>query len=195
MGNIVRDINVPETARIYGNYYPGRNKIIKQEFWKLAKRKTIYMNTPDYVAYRYKILDGKFAEYRYETATFTICRDYDTNGDYCIWGLEIAINEGSFISGTKDLIKYILEHEIYEAWLMLNSKDNNEDFDICHLLARKHEYRLAVADGNGLRLLKYHKLCVSNSDNCMQQTEEFQYAYDLALKRRPTSQLEKVYIE
>ena len=110
-------------------------------------------------------------------------------------GLEIAINEGSFISGTKDLVKYILEHEIYEAWLMLNSKDNNEDFDICHLLARKHEYRLAVADGNGLRLLKYHKLCVSNSDNCMQQTEEFQYAYDLALKRRPTPQLERVYIE
>lgn len=187
-------IDVPETATIFGNLYPNRSKIAKEIFWEIAKRHTIYMNTRDYVAYRVKTLGGKFWEYRDETATFIISTSYDYDNDFCLKRLEIAINEGCFISGTKDLIKYSLEHEIYEAWLLLNGSDKNSEFDVPHLLARKHEFRCAVADGNGLRLLKYLTLCVSNSKYYALEVDEFRYAYELALKRNPVPQTESVYI-
>lgn len=189
-------INRPDTCYIHGGFYPAQSKWVKEHFWEIAKARTLFLSTPEYVAYRTKTVGVVSHNYREENATVITWTGYDYNNEFVLKGMEIAINEGSYISGSKDLIKYAHEHEICEAWLILNRNGRYPDFDVPHLVARKHEFRCAVADGNGLRLLKYLKLCVSNNppEHRIPQEEEFQYAYDLAFKRNPIPQLTDIWI-
>ncbi len=74
--------------------------------------------------------------------------------------LEIYINKQAFsINGQdySDIIPYVIEHEIYERW----AKDKQgfvPNPNQAHLLARRHEFRIAVQDGKADRLLEFIKV-------------------------------------
>lgn len=189
-------LNLPESAKIFGWYYPKNTPLMKKDFWELCNRQTRYMKTSDYVKKRKEIHGNDLnASYQDESATAIIRTGCDDQNCFCIKALEIHVNEGCYISGTKDLAKYAVEHEIYECWIIANRIPHNQSIEIAHLLARRYEFKCAVADGNGLRLLNYLTICVSNSSEYDEQVNEFQYAYHLALKRNPVPQLTRTYID
>lgn len=95
--------------------------------------------------------------------------------------LDIKVNQDAFIVDEldySDLVPYTIEHEVYEAWVSSKVGYQPKDGQTSHLLARRKQFEAAMADGKAERLLEF---CVKfNPAN----SEEFQAAYDNALKKK-----------
>lgn len=93
--------------------------------------------------------------------------------------LEIYVNQQAFnTSGQNfsDIIPYVVEHEIYELWAR-NKRGFVASIEQSHLLARRHEFQVAVHDGKAERLLEFYKASIPHN---LPEAEE---AYKIALRK------------
>lgn len=92
----------------------------------------------------------------------------------------IVINRDFFCGRGKDfgdLIKYAVEHEVREAWLVLKPGVCSTNDEAQHLLARRHQLFLAHRDGQAERLLSFYKKYTRGYE------VEFEMAYQHACKK------------
>lgn len=83
-----------------------------------------------------------------------------------IHGLKFVVNQGFFEDASVllgencvDLIPYVMEHEIFEAWLIAkNGYGQNLTKSERHLLATRREYLLAEKDSMGNKLYRFSLL-------------------------------------
>jgi|SRR3989339_1429100 len=108
--------------------------------------------------------------------------------------LEIVVNEGLFEDVSrikqvnyKDLIPYVVEHDVYEAWLSAKrGAGQTIPVEIKHLLARRREFYLATREGKGQKLYDFHMFI---TPSCK---EEYQAALDYAKRRLKNSESRSV---
>lgn len=104
--------------------------------------------------------------------------------------LEIIVNKDAFKIKDKDysdLIPFVAEHEIYEAWLKVKKGAGSElERKKKHLLAQRRAFFLAEQKGKGLgnKLLKWSKLIAPNNiNNNIKHIKECEYALKVAKKQ------------
>jgi len=147
-------------------------KEAKKSFYDLAKDKIKYLSH-DEVSEWNKKSSGR--ENYLTNASYIII--YSTKateeGDVEKWidGLEIIVNQDAFNLNDKDysdLMPFVLEHEIYEAWLCAKKGvASSYDIDKKHLLARRREYLLAEQQGLGEKLFEYNMaIDPANEEQC-----------------------------
>lgn len=92
----------------------------------------------------------------------------------------IVVNRDFFCGRGKDfsdLMKYAVEHEVREAWLVLKPGVCSTNEKAQHLLARRHQLFLAHRDGQAERLLSFYKKYTRGYE------VEFEMAYQHACKK------------
>ena len=87
--------------------------------------------------------------------------------------LGIWVNTELLGWNNQDLVRYIEEHEVREAWLLTRP---GETVEVAHLQARQYEYELASREGNSRRLLNLHMILAPHIE------DELRAAYNAAEK-------------
>jgi len=139
----------------------------KADFIKLAKSRIIFQTRSEN-----RSLVKKYVGIDKETpAQCVVLVDNDIiNGRArrrWIKGFQILINRELFEDASRHfnedftkLIDYVLEHEIYESWLMVkNGIGQNLNGDEMHWLAKRREFYLAEKDGFGDKLFDFYMWC------------------------------------
>ncbi len=131
----------------------------KESFYKLAASNVHYMSS--YEMFMWKIENDM--RLNLSPGSFAISVRYNNSnpGDVKRWvaSLDIVINKDMFLikgEDFSDCIPYVLEHEVYEAWLFakkgIGSSLNEETR---HLLSTRHTFLTATRDGVGDRLYEF----------------------------------------
>ncbi len=140
----------------------GKMHQARRSFYELAKSRVRFLNSQEFKRFQ--------TEHRNDSNYLT-CASYDLSRAFVrnikgrivkkwVTGLEVVVNEDIFrINGKdySDLIPYVLEHEIYEAWLSAKKGfgHNTRIYDK-HLLALRREFLMAEQQGKGDRLLEFN---------------------------------------
>lgn len=157
-------------------------KDAKESFYNLAKNKIRYLSSKEIIQWNE---EQRGAENYLTNASFLIKYGGVTSREGLVlakWieNLEIVVNKNAFkIYGEdySDLIPFVLEHEIYEAWLSAKKgfgQRLNEAQK--HLLATRKAYLLAEQQGLGKKLFEYDMKINSS------KKEEYEYALQSARK-------------
>lgn len=144
----------------------------KNSFYELAKSRIKFLNSKKFGDWinRYQ---GPIAEYLYRTAHFKdtalflikpkLSQNETGEINKFIENLEIVINEDGFILDGVDyseIIPFVAEHEIYEAWLHakmgLGQSSFIKNLDTAHKLALRKEFFCAQKMGLSDKLFAYH---------------------------------------
>lgn len=137
----------------------------RKSFYKMAEDRISYLNTQEIKEWIEESIGASVAHggIAYAYTGYRDARDKAISDSPRRWvtHLEIVVNEELFKDEEEDfsdILPFVLEHELYEAWLgmkkgageKLTSKDH-------HLLARRRECLLAETNGLGDRLLAFYK--------------------------------------
>jgi len=135
----------------------------KQSFYELAKQNVKYLTNKEVIQW-HKETSGRENFITLASHLVDIYEKVNEDQDIETWvrGLEVVVNEEIFTSEDmdyRDLIPFVVEHEIYEAWLSVKkgiaSTYGEEER---HALARRKEFLVAEEQGLGDKLLAYYML-------------------------------------
>ena len=144
-------------------------KEAKSRFWELAKSRVKLASQEEHEAFHKEHCPDNEVP---TDAIFILQKGISENSDdpeKAVLGLEININKDFFGEVYADLIPYVVEHEIYEAWL--HSKRGYNPTNKEHALARRRQIKMAMRDGKAERLVKFF------SEKLPSLKEEFEDAY------------------
>ncbi len=177
------EIKCPESSIINDPHkIEGPMKEAKKSFYELAGRKVKYLSW-DEIQKWHKETTGR--DCYVTTASYILgCNTNVTEeGDFEKWinNLEIVVNKDVFTINGKDfsdIIPFILEHDIYEAWLSAK-KGVASGLDVSkkHMLARRREFLLATEQGLGDKLFEF-QMAINPGNEA-----EYRYALEYAKKR------------
>ena len=157
----------------------------KSVFYDLAKSRIKYQTREENMAWqkKYRGMQGE------TTATYFIGFNNSVGNDERVekWvdKLTVVINKGVVDELSQRLgedftsiIPYIVEHDIYEAWLSAK-RGAGQSLEVSdkHLLARRHEFLLATQDGLADKLFKFQMAVNPSSE------EEYKSAIEYAQRR------------
>ncbi len=172
-------LNLPESSFINPPHeVEGTPKEARASFYELAKDKIKYLTKEETEKWISKVAEP---EIPIKTGA-AIMRARKTK-DFKKWvkNLEIIVNKDAFNRDRKDysdLIPFVVEHEIYEAWLTAKKGVGFElGLDKQHLLARRRQYLLAEQAGLGDKIFEWHMKANPS------QKEEYEYALRYAKKQ------------
>ena len=156
----------------------------KAVFYELAQERVTFQSREESSRWRQR---HGFTNETTATHAVQLCFTQEPKGNVrqFVKGLEIMVNLGYFEELSKaenkdytNLIPYIIEHEIYEAWLYakkgIGGKLNNQQR---HLLARRREFYLAAKDGMLNHLIEF--LMLTNPE----KEEEYNQALEYVQRR------------
>lgn len=174
---------IPEIPEIHPPYkIEGTPKEARESFYEFVKHRIEYLAKKEII--KWDRDRGGHPEHP-PVALFSPdpCEE---GGDLERWinKLEIAVNKDAFkIKGKdySDLMPFVLEHEIYEAWLKAKkgvaaTLDDKKK----HILAHRRAFLLAEQQGLGDRLLEWSKLTAPDNTEHIKQWE---YALKAAKKQ------------
>lgn len=172
-------MNIPESARLGVLHHIDNDMIeAKKSFWELAKSRITYRSQAEHLAYQ-KLIFGE--DYNNVNTAVYVCAPvaYQEGDSVEKWvaGLEISINKDIFGDDYQDLIPYAVEHEIFEAWLSCKRGLQPKTLQEKHLLARRRQLEMAMADDNADRLLDFYKALDPGL------SPELDYAYSVAERK------------
>ena len=172
---------LPESSFIKPPYkVEGTPKEARASFYEFAKDRIKYLNEEEFRKWQ---KENRKKPNFITTASLVIGFSTREGDNFNKWidNLEIIINkEGFNVYGKdySDILPFVLEHEIYEAWLIGKKGVASELSDHKqHLLARRREYLLAEQAGLGDKMLEYATK-VNPADK-----EEYEYALKAAKKQ------------
>ncbi|TRZ80931.1 hypothetical protein D4R86_03410 [bacterium] len=156
----------------------------KESFYELAKDKVRYLSHDEIQEWN---KETRGIDRYVSPASYIL--NYGTKiseeGDYEKWvnNLEIVVDRDAFEIDDKDfsgLIPFILEHDIYEAWLSVK-KGAASSFDVSkkHLLSLRREFLLAAEQCLEDKLFEWHILMRSDDEH----KQECEHALDYAKRR------------
>lgn len=137
----------------------GTPREARASFYELAKDKVKYLTSEEILKWRKET----FGKSDISIATYIIGGS-NTENDFNKWiyNLEIVVNKDAFnVKGKdySDILPFVLEHEIYEAWLSGKRGTGPKlSVDKKHLLALRREYLLAEQQGLGDKLFEWDTL-------------------------------------
>ncbi len=138
----------------------GPPKEARESFYELAKDKIRYLTNEEILKW-YEDMFGR-RQYSIPAAAYIIGSKKEKNFEKWIHNLEIIVKKDAFnIEGKdySDILPFVLEHEIYEAWLSGKRGTGPKlSVDKKHLLALRREYLLAEQQGLGDKLLEWDTL-------------------------------------
>ncbi|NMB47869.1 hypothetical protein GYA13_00275 [Candidatus Kuenenbacteria bacterium] len=152
----------------------------KKSFYEFAKSKVKYLSR-DEIKKWHKETSGRDG---YETTASYIISFNTEEGGFEKWinNLEIMVNRDIFSLNGKDfsdIIPFVLEHDIYEAWLHAKKgAASSLDVDKKHMLARRREFLLAAEQGLEDKFFEF-MMAVAPGDEA-----EFRYALEYAKKKK-----------
>lgn len=161
----------------------------KENFFELARSKVRYLSAEEFADW-VKSMVGD-ADIRvgagFTPFWMTFKESEDGSQERFIENLEIGINKDEFIidgESFEDLIPFVLEHEIQEAWLNAkrgyldgSSAATPEGMHTKHLLAERKEFFLAEKAGLGEKLFRWRMNKFPDLE------EECRLAWDSAKKK------------
>jgi len=175
-------LNLPESSFINPPHeVEGTPKEARASFYELAKDKIKYLTWDETEEWHNRMagITGKKPGIPVAVAIIQVSRGYNIRK--FVNNLEIIVNKDSFNRDRKDysdLIPFVVEHEIYETWLIAKKGAGSElGLDKQHLLARRKQYLLAEQAGLGDKMFEWH-MKVNPSHK-----EEYEYALNAAKKR------------
>lgn len=158
----------------------GSPKEARASFYELAKDRVKYLTHQEMLKWH----EDVYGEKQLHTAAFVAAvfgPEEEKNIGKWITHLEIVVNKDAFnINGKdySDLMPFVLEHEIYEAWLRgKRGVGPGLDESKRHLLAKRRQYLLAEKAGHGDKLFEWEMLV--NPD----RRKEYKYALKYAKKQ------------
>ena len=165
----------------------------KAVFYELAKERITYQTRAENIAWN-KVLKGKDnieTTGSYIINARKIENDNDSSFSQFVGGIEIVVNQGLFedlsvIVGEDycDLIPYLVEHEIYEAWLVAKGGVGRcLSGESQHLLARRREFYLAALDGNAEKAHRFSMMV--NPDLKDEYDQALTYALHRVEQKKP----------
>ena len=172
-------INIPHKIE-------GTPKEARASFYELAKSRIKYLTHEEFIK-----LDrdtGGFPGKECLTPAFNIinAESFQEGDNLEKWvdHLEVAVNKDAFKINKKDysdLMPFVAEHEIYEAWLKVK-KGTGFSLDIRkkHILAQRRAFLLAEQQGLGDKFLEWAKLIAPDHAEHIKQCE---YALKSAKKQ------------
>jgi hypothetical protein len=171
-------ITLPESAILENPHHISRDIAeARKSFYEMAKPRVVMRSQTEHVAYEKKYLGD---EWKPRSAVFVIQTGKsgpEDNPERWVLGLDISVNKDFYGEENDDLIPYALEHEIYEAWLVVKRGTSPKSERERHLLARRRQFIMAEKDGKAERLLAFYKRKNLNF------TEELESAYKHAKNR------------
>lgn len=144
----------------------------RRNFWELAQSRINYQSHKKHSAFE-KAVTGK--EPGNNPAAYYIVKE-EGIGQWVV-ELQISINKDLFDKENEDLLPYIVEHEIFEAWMFAKRGLSPQSPHINHLLATRHQFRLAIKDGNGEKMRDFRKRLNPHT------SKETDYAYNAAKRK------------
>ena len=162
----------------------GSPKEARESFYEFAKDKIKYLTQEEIEEWRNRVAKITGREIDIPAATAIISFKEEKNFGKWIHNLEIIVNKDSFNIGGKDysdLMPFVLEHEIYEAWL--NAKKGTAstiDEKKQHILAHRRSFLLAEQHGLGDKFLEWFKSIDPDNSQNIKQCE---YALRVARKQ------------
>ena len=142
-------------------------------FYDLAKERIEYQSRDENKGWWEKLSGKKGVE---TVATYVIGANNTVtesgNLERYVETLKIVVNRGIFEEVSEilgedftDLIPYVVEHDVYEAWLSAKrGAGQSLDTNTKHKLARRREFYLAEKAGLGDKLLKFQMAVNPNSE-------------------------------
>ena len=162
----------------------GAPKEARESFYELAKNRIKYLNRKEYlewvdVPYEYKWVYSSPAMNIINAETVK----EEDNLEKWVDRLEIAVNKDAFKINEKDysdLIPFVAEHEIYEAWLTSKKgAASTLERGKKHLLAQRRAFFLAEEQGLGDKFLEWVKLTAPT----VKHIKQCEYALKVAKKQ------------
>lgn len=167
----------------------GDMRTARDDFFEFAKSRVRYMTADEFADWVKEMVDNADIKIGAGFVPFYITFKENSDGseERFIENLEIGINRDEFtVDGEsfEDLIPFVLEHEIQEAWL--NSKRGHldgpsaatqEGMHTKHLLAERKEFYLAEKAGLGEKLFRWRMRKYPEGE------EEYLGAWESAKKR------------
>jgi len=174
------ELNLPESSLLREPHkIEGPMTEARESFYELAKSKIKYLSSQE-IAEWHKKMSGR--ENYVTTISYIVSHNSDVteDGDFEKWvnALEIVVNKDvATFNGEdfSDCMPFIIEHDIYEAWLSAK-KGAATSLDVAkkHLLARRREFLMAEEQGLGEKLHKFQMAV--NSGNKKEYDEALNYA-------------------
>ena len=135
----------------------------KKSFYELAKSKIKYLSSEEIVEWHKKNSgrDNYLSNASYIIGV-TLKRNADTRVERLINALEIVVNKDFITMNGEDFsdcIPFVIEHEIYEAWLSAKEGAvNSREVNTKHLLAKRREYLIVEQQGLGEKYDRFQRL-------------------------------------
>lgn len=143
----------------------------KTQFWEFAKSRVSLDSQEEHETFHKKHFPDNEKP---SSAAFVLERGFTRDSDdpeKGVLGFKISINKDFYGKEYADLIPYAIEHEVYEAWIHAKRGWNPASTKQGHLLARKHQLKMAMIDGKAERLVKFY------IERTPSLREEFEDAY------------------
>lgn len=157
-------------------------KEARASFYEFVKNKIEYLTSEEIIKWDRDRRGYPDPEHP-SVALYDSCEEGD-NLEKWVDNLEIAINKDAFKIKDKDysdLMPFVVEHEIYEAWLRVKKGiASTFDREKQHILAQRRTFLLAEQQGLGDRLLEWSKLIIPDNTKHIKQCE---YALKAAKKQ------------
>lgn len=148
----------------------------KSDFWEFAKTRVRMHSTEQAAEFNTKYFPPN--EKPSSAAGFIHrCWTKGADPEMGIASYEISINSDYYGVEYADLVPYALEHEIYEGWLRSKRGVRVNSREKAHVLARRHQMRLAMRDGKAEREIDFYVNRIPTLKS------EFEDAYKKAAKK------------
>ena len=173
-----KETKIPEIPYLDPSHkFEGPPKEGGKSFYEFAKHRIKYLTKEEFI--KFDRDTGGFPDEEHISPAFHIIDPESLqegdNLEKWVDRLEIAVNIDTFkIKGKdySDLMPFVAEHEIYEAWLRAK-KGTASTFDRekQHILAQRRAFLLAEQQGLGDRLLEWSKLILPDNTKHIEQCE------------------------
>lgn len=161
------EIKCPESSYVRPPHkVEGPMRKAREDFYELAKSKMRYMRSEEFNQWVYEMIgdrcDKKIGA-GFGPFFFRIKKDGNRVIEKLVGNLEIGINIDAFVidgESYEDLIPFVVEHELYEAWMnakkgLLEGAFDQGGLNKKHYLAERREFLLAEKAGLGKKLFKW----------------------------------------
>jgi len=156
----------------------GTPKEARESFYEFAKKRIKYLNHEEFI----KLNPGEISP-AFNIIDAESLQEGD-NLEKWVDRLEITVDKDAFkIKGKdySDLMPFVAEHEIYEAWLRAKKGTGSTlDREKKHILAQRRAFLLAEQQGLGDKFLEWAKLITPDKTKHIKQCE---YALKVAKKQ------------
>lgn len=136
----------------------------KKSFYDLAKSRVRYLNSKKFSDWVYEVTGNRDLEKGIAlNLNWPKIIEEDGIEKKIVENLEIVVNKDTFhLDGIdyKDIIPFVVEHEIYESWLsakkgILGERFDRDDINLKHQLALRREIELAEGVGLAEKLIEW----------------------------------------